>query len=272
MTSLQKAVKYIAMTIAILLIVSIVGKFVKLGAAFNFIMDDSTEAISPKDIQIDGEEIEKLNIKINAADFSIKAGDKFDIESNSDNFTVKVKGSTLTISEKKRIFYFNSYNAKLVLTVPKDYNFSKAAIETGAGRLNIEELITEKLSLELGAGEVDIKKLYASKSADINGGTGKVTIADSTLSKLDLDMGVGELNFTGELTGKCEIETGVGKADIKLTGNAQDYRIEIDKGLGKATIDGVEMQDGSIYGNGNTELELIGGIGEIKLDFENSGN
>lgn len=269
MTSLQKAVKYIAMTFAILLIVSIVGKIVKLGAAFDFILGDSTEAISLNDIKIDSEEIEKLSIKINAADLSIKAGDKFGIESNSDDFTVKVKGSTLTISEKKRIFYFNSYNTKLVLTVPKDYNFSKAAIETGAGRLNIDELNTEKLSLELGAGEVDIKKLSADKSADIEGGAGKVTIADSTLSKLDLAMGVGELNLTGKLTGKCEIETGVGKANIKLLGNADDYRIEIDKGLGKAIVNGAKMHDGSIYGNGDTELELTGGIGEIKLDFEN---
>lgn len=81
-------------------------------------------------------------------------------------------------------------------------------------------------------------------------------------------MGVGELNLTSELSGKSSIDYGVGETNLVLIGTADDYRIELDKGIGEATLDGIKMGDDSVYGAGNNTIEIDGGVGELKIIFK----
>ena len=68
-------------------------------------------------------------------------------------------------------------------------------------------------------------------------------------------MGVGEANLQSRLTGDCDIDYGVGELNLTLIGTADDYRISLDKGAGKATLDGVKMSDDVVYGDGeNVEM------------------
>ena len=80
-------------------------------------------------------------------------------------------------------------------------------------------------------------------------------------------MGIGELNLTSELGGKSSIDYGVGKTNLVLIGTDNDYRIELDKGVGEARLAGRKMSDDSVYGGGSRHIEIDGGIGAIHIDF-----
>ena len=156
------------------------------------------------------------------------------------------------------------------LYVPADTVFEKADITTGAGRLTVDNLSAATMNFELGAGEVKIDTLIATTAVDIEGGAGKITISGGALHNLDLEMGVGQFNLTSALTGECDFDLGVGESNITVIGNKDDYKLDMEKGIGNITVDGASVSNIRVQGKGNNSIEVSGGIGAINLKFKES--
>lgn len=268
MTSWQRAIKYAAIAFAIFLAVSIIAGIVGALAGLDLLFggqNDST-AGEVKTYEISGG-IDQLDIDIGAADFQIKYGDEFRVESNLNGLKVQEKNGRLTISENDHFGLTYHSEVKLTLYIPEGTVFDKADITTGAGLVTIGELAADTLKLELGAGRVDIESLIALRDCEIHGGAGEITIRGGALSDLDLEMGVGELNLTSELTGECDLDCGIGAVSIVLLGSEEDYRVEIDKGLGEAVINGQQAVNSQVYGSGRAEIDVDGGVGRIEISF-----
>ena len=266
MTTFQKTVKYIAMAFAIFLTVSIIGGILSVFGLFGgfFGGDAVTEDIKTYSVS---SVIQSLEVKINAADFTIKQGENFYVESNLKHLTVEDKNGVLTIKETKK--HAGTYTgAVLTLYIPEDTVFVKANIITGAGRLTVDSLSAATMNFELGAGEVTVNTLVATSDIDIDGGAGKITISDGALHNLDLDMGVGQLNLTSALTGESDFDLGIGESNITIIGNKDDYKLDIEKGLGNITVDGTSVSNIKGQGNGNNSIEVSGGIGAININFK----
>lgn len=267
MTPLQKVIKYCAVTFAVLLTISIICLIVGSLLGLSFILDNH-DAVGELQKYTVSENVTQLKINISAAELEIISGDIFTVESNLKKLTVQENDGKLIISEKSNFFNASLNNAYLKLTIPSDFVFSSASITTGAGKVSVDKLSSDNLILELGAGEVTVNNLIAQKNADINGGAGKVNINSGELNNLDLDIGVGQLNLIGKLTGDCEIDCGVGETNLTLTGNNSDYEINLDKGLGNATIDGVLFDRSSHYGSGQNSIDIDGGVGAVNIIFK----
>ena len=279
MTTLQKVIKYLALAFAIFLTVSIVGGILSaVGLLGSLFSDDDAEwgdVIGETKNYTVSSEISDLNIQINAADFYIKEGNSFSIESNLKNLEVDEKNGCLTLKDltKIKLNGSNAYeNAVLTIWVPVGTVFDNVNIKTGAGRFTVDSLSAATIGFELGAGDVTISKLIAEKSANIEGGAGRITIAGGTLKDLDLDMGVGQLNLTSALTGNCRLDLGVGESNITLIGRKEDYKLDLEKGLGNISVDGVNVSDYGSSGNGTNKVEINGGIGAINVAFRESEN
>lgn len=265
MTTLQKVIKYLAMAFAIFLTVTIIGGILGAAGLFSgfFAEDAVMEDMKTYDLTSD---ISNLNIHINAADLYIKQGNAFSVESNLKYLKVEEKGNVLTVAETKK--FSGTYNgAMLTIYVPAGTVFDNTTLITGAGRLTIDDLSSGTLAFELGAGDVSITSLIATKSADIEGGAGRITISDGALKNLDLEMGVGQLNLTSALSGDCQLDLGIGESNIMLIGNKEDYRLELEKGIGNIRVDGKNVSDYGSSGNGVNKVEINGGIGAINVDF-----
>ena len=266
MTTLQKIVKYLAMAFAIFLSVSIISGIC--GALYTAAYYISGHPSGEMTEQSVGSNYTSLKVDISASELEIKTGEEFALETNHKNLECKENGEVLEITETKPFFTVFNSGVKVILTVPQGYVFDYADISTGAGSVRIDELLSNKLNIDLGAGELNAKRLDALFSAEIDGGAGSVTINGGKLNNADIDMGVGEFNLTSELTGKSSIDYGVGETNLVLIGTADDYRIELDKGIGEATLDGSKMGDDSVYGAGNNTIEIDGGVGELKIIFK----
>ncbi len=212
-------------------------------------------------------EIHSLDISINAADFTIEHRDTFGVESNLKYLSITEKNGVLTIVDEAR-GNANYTNAKLTLYIPRDTVFDNVSIETGAAKMTAETLSTASLELELGAGDVSIKQLNVTSHADIEGGAGAITVSGGTLNNLKLQMGVGELNMTAALLGNNELDFGIGESNLTVLGSKDDYRIDIEKGLGAVTIDGEKVTDFGTSGNGQHSLKIETGIGAVNLKFQ----
>ena len=166
--------------------------------------------------------------------------------------------------------HFANLHEKAVVTIyiPEDLVFETVEINTGAGKVDVERLAAEELNMEFGAGEVQLENIQASERADINGGVGKLTIRNGEFQDLDLEMGVGELVFQGRLLGTNDLEFGVGSGKVNLTGSPEDYKIRVEKGLGAITVDGEDLQSGAVFGEGDQSVFIEGGVGSIRVNFE----
>ena len=266
MTSAQRIIKYCALAFAVFLSVSIIGGIISMFVCLTGIFGGGDAAGEMKSYTVN-ENIENLDIDISAATLEIKNGKDLSVESNHNYLKVKEKDGTLVISDEKPFWVFNVSGVKVILTVPYDKVFDKASVSAGAGRVSIESLSANTLDLDFGAGEVDIENLVGASKAEINGGTGKLTVRDGALCDLDLDMGVGALYLTSRLSGKCELDYGVGETHLVLLGTSEEYQIDFDKGLGSATLEGKEMSDGSVYGTGDSKIYIDGGVGSVSISF-----
>ena len=211
-------------------------------------------------------DIHSLDIQINAADFKIEHGDEFSVESNLKYLSVSEKDGVLTITDEAKSSS-NYSNAVLTLCVPNGIVFNDVDIATGAAKLTVDALSTSSLELKLGAGDVRFESLHASSNADIEGGAGQITIASGTLNDLSLEMGMGELNLTAAVLGDSNLKFGVGESNLTLIGCKDDYKVEVEKGLGSISVDGKNVSDFGSSGNGQNHINIEGGVGAINITF-----
>lgn len=262
MTSAQKIIKYLAIGLAALLIVSIIGGILSaagfLGGFFSSSLLDEDKVYS-----ISGD-IHSLKLDIAAADLKIVTGDALAVESNLAELTVKDSDGVLTVTQKSR-FGINYNGAFLTITLPENFTFEDADITTGAGKVTIGDLRCNSLQLELGAGAVRIDYLYSKSDAQIKAGAGELVIDGGALQDLELELGVGKTDLSVYLSGDSKIQCGVGQTQLTLIG--KNYTIDVDKGLGSVTIDGQDMEDGQIYGSGSNAIDLKCGVGSVDIGF-----
>ena len=270
MTALQKVIKYCAIDFAIFLIVSIISGICGTVSAIPFLLGGNA-AGEIQTHSVSGE-IENLKIEVSAAALEIVSGSSFSVESNHKYLTVKEDNGSLNISEEKIFGGVSSDGVTVLLTVPEEFVFEDAQISTGAGKVSIDTLCANTLELDLGAGSADIGCLNVSSAARISGGTGKLAIQSGQIHDLSMDLGVGKLELTGKLTGNCTMDYGIGDAELNLLGKKEDYKIEIDKGVGSATLDGMAMADDSVYGGGENRIDIDGGVGSVRINFKEASD
>lgn len=267
MTTAQKIIKYCAIAFAIFLIVSIVSGILGAVSGVSYLLGGKTTVTEMETYPISSS-VKELKIDLSAAKLRLRTGDRFQLESNHKYLEWEEKDGCLSVWDDAPHFGKDMDKIQVTLTIPKGTEFRSADISTGAGTFSVDELSVRRLRLDLGAGEVKIGSLSASSSAVINGGAGEVTIDGGSLNNLNFDMGVGEVNLTSRLTGDCELDYGVGELKLTLLGKPEDYRIRLEKGLGEARLGGQKMYDDAVYGNGMNSIDIDGGVGELKIEFQ----
>lgn len=268
MTTWQKAIKTAATVFAVLLAVSIIGGILGTAGVISLMVDGDTVVDEMQTYTVLSD-VSSIRLDIQAADVTIRNGDVIALESNIRNLSIDEKNGVLKVVENgRRAWRVQDNHAALILTLPEEYELDSADITTGAGRLTVGRLNAKSVSLELGAGEVTISRLNAHSQADIEGGAGTVSINSGSIHNLDADMGVGELSMTVELRGRNEINCGVGELKLVLTDSMANYRIDLDKGIGRATVNDTELRDGETFGTGDNTVSIDGGVGEIAVVFQ----
>ena len=275
MTTAQKVIKYIATAFAVFLIITIISAILSGGYALlnAFGLIHTNNNIVTEDLKVisnEVKEISTLKLDLSFTNLEIKTGDNFKVETNNSKITFTNNNGSVKIKEENHNWVTNNNRvSNLIIYLPEDsISLDETKIETGAGNINIERLNTQSLYLELGAGDVKIENLTVTEEAKIDGGVGRTELKSCKINSLKANLGMGEFVFNGILTGKSEIDSGVGAINIDLIDNKKNYKIDVSKGLGNVTLDGQKLEMDKVYGTGENYLDIDGGIGEIKINFK----
>lgn len=275
MTTVQKIIKYIALGFAVFLIVTIISAILSGGhallSAFGLIKSNNNQITEDlKVISSEVKEVATLKIELACTNLEIKTGNSFKVETNNPKITFEEQNGSVKIEEKNSNWFSkNNVSSNLIIYVPEDMmDIDETKIEAGAGKINIEKLNTQSLYLELGAGDVHIENVMITQETKIDGGVGKTELKSCEINNLKADLGMGQFVFSGKLTGKSEIDSGVGAINIELMDNKKNYTVDVSKGLGNVTLDGQKIEMDKVYGTSENYLDIDGGVGEIKIDFK----
>lgn len=266
MTNLQRLIKYGAIALAAILIVTIFGTALRLLSLMGHIAEGDAVAEEMTAYSVT-QELTSLKMELPGADLTVRQGDRLCVESNLKNLTVQEKNGTLIIQEKDS-FAFDYTGASLILTLPAELRFAQAELELGAGRVTVERLSAENLKLKFGTGDVRISLLEGTEHTDIECGVGNVTISGGTLRDLELDLGVGSTQITAGLPGNSRCACGVGSLKLTVLGNREAYRLELHKGIGSVRLDGKLLSGNETVGDGENHLRVNGGVGNLSITFQ----
>ena len=276
MTTAQKVIKYLATAFAVFLIITTISAILSGGYALLSALGliHTNKDIVTENLKVISKEVKvvtTLKIDLAYTNLDIKTGDDFKVETNNSKITFEENNGSVKIKEENRNWLNNNnMSSNLIIYIPEDMiAIDETKIQTGAGKINIEKLNTQSLYLELGAGDVYIENVIATGETKIDGGVGKTELKSCEINNLKANLGMGEFTFSGKLTGKSKIDSGVGAINIDLIDNKNNYKIDVSKGLGNVTLDGQKLETDRVYGIGENYLDIDGGIGEIKIDFEN---
>lgn len=271
MSTAQRVIKYLALAFAAFIIVNIASLIIVGINAFSGFLglrksqeNKNIENLEEISTNLTDSKIEDLRIETAYSNLKIVKGNAIKVESNSNDISCVQKDNSLIIREKNS-WFFNKNASELVIAIPEEMIFDKVKIEAGAGEVFIENIKTKELAFEMGAGKVEIQNLYVSGNAKIDGGAGRLDILSGEINNLNLDMGVGKCEITSKLTGRNDIDAGVGKLDINLTDEIKNYEMKVNKGIGSIRINKKEVSDGTQYGNGETYIKIDGGVGSIDI-------
>lgn len=256
-----KVMKYLALALAISIIAGIISSIYYLGDGIvnMFEHEESSDNVYALEFE-DG--INELDVNVNFSKLVIKNGEKFRVESNNKSVNVNNSNGVLKVVDGKRL-----KNNNITIYIPNDFIFNKVKVDTGVSSVNIDRLSGYDVDLDLGVGSLTINSLTAIDKCDIDTGAGRASINDADINNLDLDIGAGQFIYNGIMRNRTIVDAGVGEVNINLK-NKDSYVVYVEKGIGNITIDGVSASDGSTYGNGNNRVDISGGIGSIKVNFD----
>lgn len=284
MNSFQKVIKYGAITFAVLLAITIISGITNAAVSIislvdgDYMFNSKPKKVTSFDDRESFTDVESLDIDIASVNLVITEGDRFLVEANdiSEDFEMKVTNrGTLVIRERKKgthflWFYFNvnsNYFSDLTLYIPSGYQLKEAKINTGAGKVVMDNLSTEKLIIDAGAGSIKGNKLSASK-VDLNGGAGLISFDDVIFKDMDLDSGVGKVEINGVLLGNNTIDCGIGDIDIEIDDREENFDLDIETGLGDFRLNGRRItKEYRKNNNASSSIKIDGGIGDIDINF-----
>lgn len=274
MRSAQRVIKYFALALAALLIFAIASGVISLISLAGFITWGADGVVGDTSVIWTGENatantVQELNVSAGAASVRIVEVEKADqpvrVESNSEYIESWQDGGTLKVIEKTHTHWPWQERSELVIYVREGVKFEKVDLTMKAGTLNIEKLAAAEVELELGAGKTYVGELRTTKRTRIDGGAGVIEVKGGELRNLDLELGAGKAVIRAKVVGDGTVDTGVGKLELELVGKEDDYKLTIDKGIGSVTLNGRKLEDGGIYGKGESLLKIESGVGAVEI-------
>ncbi len=271
MTSIQRLIKLVADAIAIGLVVAVIGGAATVMFAISgitSIKNEIKEAQANKEYTLYNVEdgISNISLNLSTASLSIKQGDKFSVY-HGEGFKIKNKKGILYVEDTIKEMLNITSSHTVIITVPKNKSFGKINITSGTGSIYIEKLTCDTLDLDLGVGTTDIDYIKVNSKAKIDGGVGEMTINKGTINNLDYSVGVGKSVISAKLTGKSDIEAGIGDVKLTLKGGENIYTLKGDTGIGAIRVGNNKLSDDAVMGNGKNTVEIDGGIGNVRIDF-----
>ena len=221
------------------------------------------------------QEITSLDFSADAGVFTVVRGDNFTVETNLSTFEWEISDDGCLKIENTVPIEFMSFDdaaIEIIVTVPERH-FKEVKLSLNAGEFYADDIITDKLTIDMDAGEAVLNNISAITASDITINAGTCTLNNSVLNESEINMDAGELIFEEcKLTGENDINLDFGEISMTLIGKRSDYKLDIDNDLGEVNVDGVPYKNGTVettmIATNDGNVESVNPIGTININLD----
>lgn len=276
MNGFQKVVKYLAMALALLLTIGIIGGVCTV--VFGIVSSKKEEKVQVE-VQTSNEyetkEFSSMDIESGVANVTIEIGDKFYVttENVPETLVTEVSHKTLIIKNEDKFNWKNWLDkegkhekARITITVPKGTAMDKVTINGGVGDVTISDFYVETLKIDGGVGKV-VGVNLTGDDVRVDTGVGDIKLEDVTFNDCKFDNGVGNFEVSGTINGDIEVNGGVGNCDLSLNASRKDYNLDIDAGVGSIHINGEKCKELKENNKSKRKISVDGGVGNVDIVF-----
>lgn len=273
-------------------IIGITLLLVFLGVLFTvigFLLSDDTDftiferpVYTLKEITREASEIKDFNIILDNREVNIIPSENDQIvityyESEYDWFEVENDEDQLKIINRTKWFLGISWGifnlgvdyTKVEIQLPLSVLDYALDIRTSNGRINLNDLVQLKeLKLISSNGTISVNDVYVTDYFKLDTSNGKVLMNDVSCDVImNIHTSNGEINIDKLAADNIKASTSNGSITLKIIGQYEDYRIEMETSNGTNYIDGEEKND-SVYNPSLSKLiNLDTSNGSIRLSF-----
>ncbi len=200
--------------------------------------------------------VTRIQLDLGAGSYKIVRGDSFKVEVtgiSEDRIRADLTEDMWDVQVPKGDLRVNRWNGVHgTVTIPENCN-------------------PEKVEINIGAGELVVNDLAASKSAKLNVGAGTMTLNNCTMNNVEMNCGMGKLEYNGTLTGNGSVECGMGAVTVRTTGSADEFGADVDCGLGTVRFGDNRwsgITEGVYHKDAANFFKLDCGVGSIEFVME----
>ena len=191
-------------------------------------------------------------------------------------YLCEMQDDKLVVSYKpyNRIVHYPKHiKTQITLLLPESLMLDRISLNLGAGKMDMEHfpLSCHDMDVAIGAGKWIAKQLSAAQNLHIEVGAGSVNLKQTKSGTLRVNCGAGECFYNGEINGSFQVDCAVGHCAFQLANKEQDFDYDISCALGEVKINGRGMRSISLekhrfHENALGKAVLQCGVGKITLE------
>ena len=236
---------------------------VKTGTIDPYVLGDESQGITKLQVQAGGCVME---IRVSEDDcFRVEADGMRKFQGYVEDNTLVIRGNSKVSNGEGNL------NGSIDLYVPEGYSFDNVTLDLGAGSLTVEEMQTDSLEANVGAGKMAFGRLYADQ-ATLDCGAGQMTAEELNSRLLEVSVGMGSVRLTGDVTERLTGDCAMGELKLTLAGEQTDFNYDLSCGMGALKV-GADSYNGmaqekQINNQAAKNMELDCAMGSVVVEFE----
>lgn len=249
-------------------------------AAVEGVYVEGFASLIPKDGQcIQFGEITDILVDVSLGDVIVQSGGEYTLtlswnESRDYYFSYDFYDGVLTVNSHGGIglsVNAKDYDAKVIVTVPRDAVPAQIMVNTGMGDIDIADVSTDDLNLYTSMGDIDVEDVAFAQTLSAETSMGDIDVEAVYVEEdIGLTSGMGDVELTGMLAMSNSLDSGMGSITVETFLEENEVQYVLDCGMGEARVnDRVRGQhiNSSAMNGSDYDLYANAGMGDIRVDF-----
>ena len=237
---------------------------IRSGTVESYVLADSSLGITQLQVQVGGCSMEIQKSEDDC--FRVEADGMRKFQGYVEDDTLVICGTSKTGSNNE-----GNLGGFICLYVPEDYDFEKVTMDVGAGSVIVEDLRTDSLEANVGAGKMDFARLNADQ-ATLDCGAGQLTVEELNSRVVELSVGMGSVHLTGDVAEGLTADCSMGELKLTLAGEQTDFNYDLSCGMGALKVGSDSYngmaQEKQIDNHASKNMQLDCAMGSVKVEFQ----
>jgi len=146
-------------------------------------------------------------------------------------------------------------------------SFASVYVKSSNGKLSFNNVIADSITANTANGDIDMDNVIVTDKITGKTFNGGVNLNLVTASEIDFETSNGKIDAKNITVQNAKLESSNGKVYLSMTGNMDDFKINLSTTNGDTTLNDLDISSGVINPSQSNTIELYSSNGDVELKF-----